>query len=304
MHIAVMGAGAIGCYFGGVLARAGHKVTFIGRPIHVDAIARNGLQIETKDGIFTVPAEASTEPSAVAGADVVLVCVKSGDTEASGRAMAASLAPGAAILSLQNGVDNAERLAATIGRPVIPTVVYVGTGMAGPGHVKHYGRGELAIGASPQGAQVAKLFEGTAIQAFVSEKIAEALWGKLIINCAYNALSAVAQISYGPMMAMEGCRQVVANVVRECVMVSAACGVPMDGLTAEKIIALAATMPGQKSSTAQDLARGKPTEVDYLNGYIVRKGGEFGIPTPTNLALQMMVKLAELSRVHSPVAPA
>lgn len=295
MHIAVMGAGAIGCYFGAILARAGHDVTLIGRRSHVEAINAHGLLLETKDFKQHVPARASTDAAAVAGADIVLVCVKSADTEDAGRAMAASLAPHASVLCLQNGVDNAERLQAVLGRPVIPTVVYVGTGMEGPGHVKHHGRGELLIGRSPASGAIARLFEGTAIQAEVSDAIDTALWSKLVTNCAYNALSAVAQIAYGPMMAVEGCKEVVADVVGECLKVARASGVDLHDITTEKIIGLAATMPNQKSSTAQDLARGKATEIDYLNGYVVRKGAEHGIPTPANRALQVMVKLAEKS---------
>lgn len=295
MRIAIMGAGAIGCYFGAILARAGHQVTFIGRPIHVDAINRDGVLLEMQGTRTFVPAHASTEASAVAGAEVVLVCVKSADTESAGRAMSAYLDPGAVILCLQNGVDNAERLQTMLGRPVIPTVVYVGTGMEGPGHVKHHGRGELLIGRSSASLGIAKLFDGTAIEASVRDDIDKVLWSKLVTNCAYNALSAVAQIAYGPMMAVDGCKEVVTDVVGECLAVAKACGVALNDLTADKIISLAATMPNQRSSTAQDLARGKATEIDYLNGHVVRKGAEHGIPTPVNRVLQVMVKLAEAS---------
>lgn len=296
MKVAVMGAGAIGCYYGGMLARAGHEVTFIGRPQHVDAINTHGLLLETADFKGRVPAQASTEASAVAGADLVLVCVKSADTEDAGRKMAASLAPGALLLCLQNGVDNTERLQAVLGRPVIGAAVYVGTGMEGPGHVRHHGGGALVIGDGASSAGLANALSDAGIPTTVSPDISAVLWGKLIVNCAYNALSAVAQISYGRMLEMDGTREVMTNVVMECIAVAKALGVTLPADTLQNTLGIAGRMPNQLSSTAQDLARGKPSEIDFLNGHVVRKGRELGIPTPTNLALLVMVKLAEKSR--------
>ena len=122
MKIAVMGAGAVGCYYGGMLARAGHEVTLIARAHHATAINASGLLLETQAFTQRVRVAASTDASAVRGAQWVLFCVKSTDTESAGRALAPHLAEGAVVLSLQNGVDNAERLQATIGHPVIPAV--------------------------------------------------------------------------------------------------------------------------------------------------------------------------------------
>src|ERR1700722_13161802 len=148
MNIAIMGAGAIGCYFGAVLAQAGHSVVLIGRAAHIDAVNRHGLLLETKAFKGYIPVQGSTDASAVAGADLVLFCVKSRDTESAGLSMAPYLKPATQVLSVQNGVDNAERLQKAIGQTVIPTVVYLGTEMAGPGHVRHHGSGELIIGAT------------------------------------------------------------------------------------------------------------------------------------------------------------
>src|SRR5438067_7115021 len=124
-RIGVMGAGAVGCYYGAMLARAGRAVTLIGRPQHVQAIERSGLRLQTSASDETISMRASTEPSGLRGAELVLFSVKSSDTEAAGRAMAPYLERGAAIVTLQNGVDNAERLAATLEREVIPACVYV-----------------------------------------------------------------------------------------------------------------------------------------------------------------------------------
>ena len=295
MNVAIMGAGAIGCYLGAVLAQAGHSVVLIGRPVHVDAVNRDGLLLESKAFKGYVPVQASTDASAVAEADLILFCVKSQDTENAGLSMAPYLKPGTHVLSLQNGVDNAERLQKVIGRTVIPTVVYLGTEMAGPGHVRHHGNGELIIGATSDSAGLARLFVEAGNPARVADNVAEVLWQKLITNCAYNALSGVSQLTYGPMLGVVGARDVIGNVVGECVAVARACGIVVPEDILERTLAVAKRMPSQASSTAQDLARGKTTEIDYLNGYVVRKGAELGIATPTNLALQVMVKLRERS---------
>ena len=157
--VAVLGAGAVGCYYGGMLARAGHAVTLIGRPSHVEAVKRDGLRFEARGVDEHIPMAASADPAAVAGATLVLVCVKSGDSDDAALQMRPHLDPGAVVMSLQNGVDNADRLQAALDRPVLPVVVYVATEMAGAGHVRHHGRGELAFGAAGAGTELAALFE-------------------------------------------------------------------------------------------------------------------------------------------------
>ncbi|QDL99070.1 2-dehydropantoate 2-reductase [Rhodopseudomonas palustris] len=296
MQVAVMGAGAVGCYFGGLLSLAGHDVTLIGRQSHVDAIEANGLLLDTKDGIQPIPVRAVTEPGTIAPPDLVLFCVKSADTESAGRALQPRLKPDSVILSLQNGVDNATRLQAAIGHPVIASVVYVGTEMAGPGHVRHHGRGDLLIGASAQSEAIAAMLTAAKIPTTVAADIDQALWSKLILNCAYNALSAIADLPYGPLLAVDGAREVVINVVNECIAVAHAGGVSIPDDVMTRTLALPAAMPSQKSSTAQDLTRGKPSEIDFLNGTVARLGAARGVPTPTNLALTVMVKLIETSR--------
>jgi 2-dehydropantoate 2-reductase len=160
----------------------------------------------------------------------------------------------------------------------------------------HHGRGELAIGASAQSAALARVLTEAGIPTTVAANIAGALWSKLVVNCAYNALSAVADLPYGAMVEVEGATGVMTAVITECVAVAEACGVALPADIVARTLSVAATMPGQYSSTAQDLKRGKPTEVDFLNGTVVRKGAELGIATPTNRALQVMVKLAERRR--------
>jgi len=291
--IAVMGAGAVGCYYGAMLARAGHEVTLVGRPQHVEAVRRSGLRLETKAFDERVQVRASTGPDAVRGAKLVLFSVKSPDTEAAGKALAPYLERDAAIVTLQNGVDNAERLAAALGREVIPAVVYVAVEMAGSGHVRHHGRGELVIGRAAASAAIAAAFGAAGVPVEISDNVMGALWAKLIVNCAYNALSAITQLPYGKLVQGGGIPQVMHDVVEECLAVARAAGVNVVGSMHEGVERIAQTMPGQLSSTAQDLARGKKSEIDYLNGIVVRKGEAVGVPTPANRVLLALVKLLE-----------
>ncbi|MET4483670.1 2-dehydropantoate 2-reductase [Bradyrhizobium sp. F1.13.3] len=298
MQVVVLGAGAVGCYYGGLLARAGHDVTFIGRSAHVDAINTHGLLLATQVFKGYVRAKAAMDMSLLSPPDLVLVCVKSGDTEEAGRMLANRLRSETSVLSFQNGVDNPQRFSAVTGHPAIPAVVYVGTEMAGPGHVKHNGGGTLVIGASPKSEILAETLTAAEIQTRIADDIESIQWSKLATNCAYNALSAVACIAYGPMSQVEGTKDVVISAA-QVLMVARACGVSMPEDVLEQIMKIPAAMPNQMSSTAQDLARGKTSEIDFLNGYIVRKGAELGIPTPTNHALQVTVKLAEHSNAAS-----
>ena len=299
IRVAVLGAGAVGCYYGGMLARAGHAVTLIGRPVHVEAFRKSGLHFEGLTFDEQVPVEASSDAAAVRGARLVLFCVKSTDTEQAAAQIAPHLDADAIVVNLQNGVDNTERIQAKVSQPVVPAVVYVATEMKGPGHLKHHGRGDLVIGnlngnISFNLLQELKIqFEKASIPVVVSGNVAGELWTKLVVNCAYNALSAITQLPYGKLIAGPGIRETMRDVVDETLAVAKASGVQMAPDMLAKVYKIAEAMPTQYSSTAQDLARGKPTEIDHLNGYVVRRGEVLGIPTPANRALHALVKLIE-----------
>jgi 2-dehydropantoate 2-reductase len=304
LKVAVMGAGAVGGYYGAMLARAGHEVVLIARPQHVERIARDGLRLQTTRFDEQVRLAASSEPSAVQGADLVLFCVKSGDTEVAGALIKPHLAPDALVLCLQNGVDNADRLRAVLPQhAVAAAVVYVAVEMAGPGHVKHHGRGELVIepagSTSVSSEAVAQALIAAGVPTDISSNVRGALWAKLILNCAYNAVSAITQLPYGKTVAGDGIRDVMRDVVAECLAVAQAQGVQVAGDVQAAVAGLAASMPSQLSSTAQDLARGKRSEIDYLNGLIVKRGEALGVATPANRVLWALVKLLE---AHAPTA--
>lgn len=300
MRIAVMGAGAIGCYFGGLLAKAGHDVVLIGRAQHVDAVRANGLLFESKAFHGHIPIGATTKASGVTGAELILFSVKSADTESAGAEILPHLKPDAAILCLQNGVDNAERLRAVVPQTVIASAVYVATEMVGPGHVKHNGRGELTIENAPAVPKLADVLRAAGIPVTVSDHVRDVLWVKLITNCVVNPLSALTDLSYQPLMQVEGIDAVVKGVIAECCAVAKALGVSVPANIEEIVLSIPTTMPHQKSSTAQDLARGKPTEIDYLNGYVIRQGAKLGIPTPMNLTLHALVKGREAQNAARP----
>ena len=294
MRFAVLGAGAVGCYFGGMLALHGHDVVFIGRPLHVDAIRAHGLRLHTRTFDQRVPVDASIQTDAARSAEVVLVCVKSGDTADVARALRDVLAPHAIVVSLQNGVDNAPLLRAELDRPVISAAVYVASEMAGPGYLLHHGRGDLAIEASPSSERLAHVLREAGIPTRIDDDVRATLWRKFMLNCAYNAISAIVHLPLGEMPHRDALRATMGAAVAECLAVAAAEGVHFTEGPAEIVAQIEATIPaGQYSSTAQDLARGKPCEIDHLNGAIVRRGLAAGIDTPVNRTLHLLVKMLE-----------
>lgn len=302
-RIAVVGAGAVGSYFGAMLARAGQAVTLIARAPHVQAIRAHGLQLHMHGQVHTVAITATTELDAVRDADIVLFCVKSRDTDSLARELAPRLRPGALVLSLQNGVENPDVLARHLRNPVIPVVVYVAVAMPAPGEVQHFGRGDLVVGAMARDAgpdmeqrlsEVAQRFGAADIGVAIVPDVIGELWRKLLINCAYNAISALSQLPYGRMAQVAEILPIQEQAVREVIAVAAALGRRIEPEPAlEAMRAIAVSMSGQLSSTAQDLARGRATEIDDLNGMIVRRGAELGVAVPVNQTLHALIKLAE-----------
>jgi 2-dehydropantoate 2-reductase len=305
---AVVGAGAVGSFFGAMLARAGHPVTLIGRPAHVQAIERDGLRLQMGGRTEIIRTAASTGLAAVRGADLVLFSVKSTDTESVAREMAPLLDADALVVSLQNGVENAPTIAGHVRQAVAPAVVYVATAMPEPGLVAHYGRGDLVIGAFERKGHLdevfmrrlralAEFFGAAQVPVRISDDVMAELWSKLMVNCAYNAISGLAQANYGSLAALPEIRALQEAVVHEVCAVAAADGVnlPLEPAL-EAMRRIAPAMPAQLSSTAQDMARGKPSEIDHLNGFVARRGKKLGVTTPANQALHALVKLVEARR--------
>jgi 2-dehydropantoate 2-reductase len=280
-------------------------VTMIARGAYVEAVRRNNLFLDTVTFQERVAVDVSTDPSAARDAHVVLFCVKGQDNEEAARAMAPHLAAGTIVVSLQNGVDNVERIRAAAGIDALPAVVYVAAAMPEPGHLKHSGRGDLVVGefagrrADAEGQparteQIAALFAQADVPCKISTDILADMWLKFITNCGANAISAIAQATYGEIAQYGASRDLMSRVVEECIAVGRAAGVrtPGPGFT-EKWLTALGKLSDAFSSTAQDLARGKRTEIESLNGYIVRRGAELGVATLNNFALYALVKLIE-----------
>jgi 2-dehydropantoate 2-reductase len=298
-RVAVVGAGAVGGYFGGLLARAGAPVTMIGRPAFVDAVKKNGLFLDTLQFQESVRVEASLEIEAVRGAEIVLFCVKTTNNATTARAIAPLLSKGALVLSMQNGVDNVEQIRAAAPIDALPSVVYVAASVFEPGRVKHAGRGDLVVGPRNEKTErIAALFSRANVPCRISENIEGELWTKLIWNCALNAVSALGHAKYGQIAASRDAWKVVETAVYEVLAVARAANIHPPGLEDPKAalagaLNIATQMAEALSSTAQDMNRGKATEIESLNGYVSRRGAELGVPTPVNHALYALVKLSE-----------
>ena len=311
-RVAVLGAGAVGCYFGGRLVRAGCPVTFIGRPgpnSSVATLARQGLYFDSPEYQENLRLETATNPSAASAADIVLICVKTLDTAAAATSLAPHLRSDAIVVSLQNGVENVAEIREALreaGRtplpPVLASVVYVAAAMPAPGHLKHSGRGDLVIGTggeaplAPAVERVAQLFTRAGVPCRVSDNLDGELWVKLVWNCAGNAVSALGRASYGLAGSLEPVRRVMAAAAEEVAAVARAAGVRLPDTDWMAMgFKLASSLGPATSSTAQDIERRRRTEIDSLNGFIARRGTSLGVPTPVNQALWALVKLREAS---------
>jgi 2-dehydropantoate 2-reductase len=231
---------------------------------------------------------------------LVLVCVKSADTESAAKAIAPHLAKHAILVGLQNSIGNVERIRAHADRPVAAGIVYTAANMPGPGHVKHTGGGSIVLGGLPAwGIDDAKLaaikqtFDAAGVPIEISPEIELGLWTKLMQNCCYNAVCALTEKPYGEMAAMPEVRELMGQAGYEVVALAQRKGVPLQPDAVEAALHRVVTMATTMSSTAQDLMKGKPTEIDYLNGLIARESKALGLAAPINAALAALVKLKE-----------
>ena len=311
-RIGVMGGGAIGCLYGGWLARAGAEVVLVGRPAHVDAIRANGLRMTGKAFEGTVSLAASIDIAALASVDLLLFCTKTRDTEATAHQLKPVLPKTATVLAFQNGVDGAERISAILDNPVFPAALIVSCQMAGPGVVQHNGRGEVILGewfagrsdAPARAARLASVVETlnrAGIPTTQADDIRRTMWTKLAMNCAYNAISALGRARYRRLASTDVSVSLMEDVVRELIAVGRADGVALDfDDVFPRVMELGDSMAVAISSTGQDIAASRRTEIDDLNGFVVRRGRARGVPTPVNATLQVLVRILE----EAPVDPA
>jgi 2-dehydropantoate 2-reductase len=246
-----------------------------------------------------ITVRAKVEMSAIQDCSLILFCVKANDTSSTATELAPFVRPDATVVCLQNGVDNADQVRAVANVAAVPAAVYVAVSVPEPGRVKHLARGDLIIGPpSERTTHLADLFVRAGIPCRVSDNIEGELWLKLLRNCALNAISALGRCRYGEIVQNDDARKLVEHIVDEVLAVARAARVVLPGVNDREsgmaaAMELATQMADAFSSTAQDLNRGRLTEIDALNGYISRRGSELGIPVPVNHALFTLVKLAE-----------
>jgi 2-dehydropantoate 2-reductase len=294
MRIAIMGTGGLGGYYGAMLARAGHNVACIARGAHLDAIRERGLTLRSEEaGEFTVPVAASDDPRDIGPVDLVLFGVKSYDTDALAARLPPLMGPATMVLSLQNGVDNEDRIARVVGPDaVLGGVVYRTAHVAAPGLIVEGGLsgqlrfGELAGGTSPRTEQLLATLHASGLAAELCPNIRVVLWEKLLSIVAGGSLSGLTRLPYRALCSYPDTFDLCRGMMEEAVVVARALGVLLpDDAIARQLALLAGASPSVRSSLSRDLAAGRRIEIEAFNGAIVRLGREHNIPTPPNFAV-------------------
>ncbi|MBI3988061.1 MAG: 2-dehydropantoate 2-reductase [candidate division NC10 bacterium] len=296
MKVAVMGAGAVGGYFGGVLAKHDVEVSFIARGRHLEALRAKSLVVKSYQGDFSVPIKATSDPGEIGPVDLILFAVKSYDTERAIQRALPMVGPNTILLSLQNGVDNGEKMAAVVGKEkVLEAAVYIGASIPEPGVIIHTAGGRIIFG-EPEGGiseRVRKLedfFKGHGVQAEASPNVRVPQWSKFAWNVAFNAINTLIGGPVGRVIANPQTLELAKRTIAEVIEIAKALRIHLPDDLIERHVQWTLTMgPDIKTSTLQDLEAGKPLEVEAFNGFVVRKGQELGIPTPCNFALYALL---------------
>ena len=294
MRIAVVGAGGTGGYFGGLLARAGDDVTFIARGAHLETLRARGLTLESSlAGTFTVPVQATDDPRGVGPVDLILFCVKTYDTDAAAASVRPLIQPETTLLSLQNGVDNEERIARLSGHPSgVGGVAYVVSAIKAPGLVAQTAGpgkivlGELGGGESARTERLRDALQRAGIAAEVHPDIRAVLWQKSLFICAFSGVTALTRLPIGTVLADPATRALFRGTSEEVEAIARAIGIGLPDDCVEQALATASAVePWGRGSLYGDLAGGRRLELEGLNGEVVRRGGELGIETPLNFAI-------------------
>lgn len=313
MHVVVLGAGSLGSLFGGLLAGTGAdasagpdggvEVTLLGRDgDHARRVQADGLRLTHPDGSEeTVPVELATEYEAAAAADVLVVLVKSYDT-ADALASVAPHLDGADVLTLQNGLGNAETIAEHVpAERVIAGTTSHGAVREAPGHVRHAGPGETTIGRyfadnDARVDAVADALTAAGVETTVTADPAAAVWTKVLVNAGVNAATALARVPNGALVERDPGRRLLRRAVREGEAVARASGVAVPDDVVERARVVAERTATNRSSMRQDLERGGRTEVEALNGELARRASELGVDAPVNETLADLLRLADSGR--------
>lgn len=294
MRIAVIGVGGTGGYFGGLLARAGEDVTFVARGAQLEALRTRGLTLESRlTGTFTVAVQATDVPNEIGAADLILFCVKTYDTDAAAQSIRPLIRPYTMLLSLQNGIDNEERIAWVTGHSSgLGAAAYVVSAIKAPGVVAQTAGpgkivlGELSGGTSERTDRLHDTLRGAEIAAEVHPNIRVVLWQKFLFICAFSGVTAVTRLPIGTILADPVTHALFRGTSEEVEAVARASGIDLPADCVEQAITQAAAVePWGRGSLYGDLAGGRRLELESLNGEVVRLGREHGIETPLNFAI-------------------
>jgi 2-dehydropantoate 2-reductase len=294
MRIAVIGAGGTGGYFGGLLARAGQDVTFIARGAHLEALRTRGLTLESRlTGTFPVPVQATDDPREVGPVDLILFCVKTYGTDAAAWSIRPLIHPDTMLISLQNGIDNDERIARVAGHTSgIGAVAYVVSAIKAPGVVAQTAGpgkiilGELSGGASARTQQLHDVLQRAGITREVHPDIQAILWQKFLFICAFSGVTTVSRLTIGTILAEPVTHALFRETSEEVEGGARAGGIDLPADCVEQALATAAAVePWARGSLYHDLAGGRRSELESLNGEVVRRGREHDMETPLNFAI-------------------
>jgi 2-dehydropantoate 2-reductase len=310
MTIVIYGAGGVGAFFGGLLARGGQDVHFVARGSQLDALRMQGLRIDSLllGQVQIGPLQAHVRASGIGRAGLVLVCVKAHQTEAILDDLASVVDDDTVIVTMQNGVDSDELVAARFGRArVVPAVVYVGATLDAPGMVTHVAAGTIVIGARP-GVDASRLpFVRAALAQSgqpvrIVDDIQRERWAKLIWNASFNTVSAVSMREPRDLLAAPEARALVIGIMREVVAVAQAHGIALRESDIDQQIGWTERATAVRTSMMVDRERGRAMETEALVGVIVRLGRAHGVPTPFSEALYGLLKAIE-GAAPPPAAP-
>lgn len=300
MRVAVIGAGAMGSLFGGRLAETGlHEVWLFDRwAEHVEALRTQGLLLIAPDGTEErIAVNATTDLSAIPRpVDLVLIAVKSHATQVAAEMALPLLGSDGFALTLQNGLGNWEIIAKVVGPGrTIQGVTSQGATRLGPGRVRHAGSGPTYLAATPEQmpgvAVIAAAFSAAGIPTSIEPNLERLVWGKLVVNAGINALTALLRVENGVLTEVPEARALLSQAVAEAVAVAQAAGItlPYDDPVAQ-VLSVAEGTAANRSSMLADVLRGAPTEIDFINGAIVREAERLGIETPVNRTLTALVR--------------
>jgi len=313
VRVAVIGTGGTGGYFGALLARADHEVIFVARGAHLDAIRSRGLTVNSRlAGNFTVRAAATDDIRSIGPVDLVLVCVKTYGMDAVLPLLPSLVGPKTMIVSMQNGIDNEDRIAAVTGpEPVLGMVAQVSSFIQGPGVVGQTGGpgklifGELAGGGSRRAAALLRTFQDAGIAAEVRPDIRLGLWEKFIFICGVSGVTALTRLPMGVIFADRETAALMRATLEEAAAVARAEGVAVAPRFAEQSAALMAKMePWFRGSMAQDLHEGRPLELETLNGTVVRLGHAREVAVPVNRTIYAALRPFAGGAPATPAPPA